>query len=64
MKKWDVYGKVVGSKYLGQFEAESAEKAIDLAGDELSHISLCWSCSDLIEDDLEIIDPIAVEVPE
>jgi len=49
-KKWDVYGKVVGSKYLGVFEAETEAEAIELALEsDAAHVSMCHQCSDHCE---------------
>lgn len=61
MSKYRAYGRVVGSKYLGEFEADSPEEAKKLAeqSDEC-HISLCWSCSDECED--PEIEEVYVEV--
>ena len=44
-RKWDVYGRVVATKYLGQFEADTKEEAEQLAlerGDAAVH--LCHAC--------------------
>lgn len=51
MKRWAVIGVVTGSKYLGTFEAETAEQAIEMAleGDTAS-CSLCHHCSRECED--------------
>jgi hypothetical protein len=52
MKKYQCYGRVVGSKFLGEVEAGSAaeaiEKAFDLPGAQ--HISICHQCAREIED--------------
>lgn len=50
-KKFDVYGTVVGTKYLGEFEAESKEEAVALALEsEGGIISLCHQCVSECED--------------
>ena len=54
MKKFNVYGIVTGTKYLGQVEAETEEEAKEKAegvGSYLElHISLCHQCSREIND--------------
>lgn len=51
MPKYNVYGTVVGSKYLGVFEASSAEEAVEkaLQSDE-AYVSLCHQCAGECED--------------
>jgi hypothetical protein len=44
MTKYRVYGRVVGSKYLGVFDAENPEEAIEKALDENGCVSLCHRC--------------------
>lgn len=48
MKKYNVYGSVSGTKYLGQIEAESMEQATKIAWDgrriALS-VDLCHQCA-------------------
>jgi hypothetical protein len=47
MPRWNVYGAVTGSKYLGQFEADTEEEAIAKAEDsDQTYVSLCHQCSD------------------
>ncbi len=48
MKKFSVSGTVVGGKYLGEFEAETAEEAVEKAL-ESAHVSFCNQCSDECE---------------
>jgi hypothetical protein len=49
--KYAVYGKVRASKFLGTFEAESAEKAIEMAlNSDAAYVSVCHQCSRDIED--------------
>ncbi|ACL60545.1 hypothetical protein [Methylobacterium nodulans] len=51
MPKFHVVGKVVGSKYLGCFEAATAEEAVEKALNEAGGpISLCHQCTDECED--------------
>ncbi len=50
-KKGCVYESVTGSKYVGEFEADTAEEAIELSYDsDGAGVSLCWSCSSECED--------------
>lgn len=50
-KKWSVTGVVVGSKYLGVFEAETKEEAEQMALEsEKAYCSLCHQCTDECED--------------
>ena len=58
MKKWNAYGRVVGSKYLGIIEAETEKEALDKAAKQCS-VCLCHQCSDECED--PEIDQITVE---
>ena len=48
--KYSVYGKVVGSKFLGTFEASSSEEAEQKALDANGHVSLCHHCAGECED--------------
>jgi|ADurb_Val_02_Slu_FD_contig_21_2875252_length_324_multi_2_in_0_out_0_2 Fe-S cluster assembly iron-binding protein IscA len=51
MKKWAVMGHVVGSKFLGIFEAETKEEAEDMAIEsDAASVSLCHQCSSECED--------------
>ncbi len=46
MPKYHVYGHVVGTKYLGEFEAETPEEAKEMAIEaEEAHVSFCHQCS-------------------
>lgn len=62
MMKFHVYGKVVGTKYLGTVEAESEKEAIRKVengeGPEMS-VQLCHHCSSQCED--PEIDDITVD---
>lgn len=50
-KMYHVTGTVVGGKYLGTYEAETAEQAVEKALNENGgHISLCHQCSGECED--------------
>ena len=49
-KKWDVTAHVYGSKFLGTFEADTAEEAIQKAYAENGHVSVCHQCSHEIND--------------
>jgi hypothetical protein len=59
-KKFAVNGRVIGGKYLGTYEAESAEKAIEMAEAE-AYVSLCHHCADDVGD-LEVDELEAREV--
>ena len=59
MTKWAVFGKVVGSKYIGSYEAETAEEAIELAQKD-AYVSLCHQCSGECED--PEVDEMVAEV--
>jgi hypothetical protein len=51
LKKWRVYGTVVGGKYLGEFEAATKEEAEQMAMEsDAAGISLCHQCTDECED--------------
>jgi hypothetical protein len=58
MPRFRCYGKVVGSKYLGVFEAETEEEATEKAlASEAACISLCHQCAGECEDpEVERID--------
>lgn len=46
MKKWRVYGKIVASKYLGEFEAETKEEAERLALEsDAAMVCFCHACA-------------------
>ena len=61
MKRFAVYGKVYGTKYLGTFEAESPERAEEIAMTKNGGVSLCHQCSREIGDP-EISECFAEEV--
>lgn len=62
LKKFKVFGSIVGSKYLGVYEVENAEEAIEKALDKAKAL-LCPQCS-FDFDDLQISEAIAEEVEE
>jgi hypothetical protein len=47
--KFNVYATVTGSKYIGEFEADTKEEALEKAADEC-YVSLCCQCSRECED--------------
>lgn len=50
MPKYAVYGKVHASKFLGEFEADSAEQAIEMGLEsEANQFCLCHQCADEID---------------
>lgn len=59
-RTWNVWGKVVGTKYLGTFKASNAEEAI-LKAEKDCYVSLCSQCADECED-ADISDFIVEEV--
>lgn len=61
MPKYYVVGTVIGSKYLGEFEADTPEEAVEkaLASDKAS-VNLCHRCAGECENaeiDEAIADP-------
>ena len=47
MPRFRCYGKVCGTKYLGEFEAATREEAKELAYEsEAADISFCHNCED------------------
>jgi hypothetical protein len=50
MPKFNVYGTVQASKYLGEFEAATPEEAEELALEANGHCSVCHQCTSEIED--------------
>lgn len=52
MPKFAVYGIAHGSKFLGEFEADTEEEAKEMAANSAeNHICLCHQCSSEIEID-------------
>jgi hypothetical protein len=63
MPKYSVVATVSGSKYLGEFEAATAEEAVQMALEsEAAQVCLCHQCSDQCEDP-ECVAASADEVP-
>lgn len=59
MPKFTVTGIVSGGKYLGEFEAETAEAAVEMAlASDAASCSLCHQCANQVEDP-EIQDAFA-----
>ena len=56
MKTFSVYGKVVGTKYLGEVIAKNKKEAIKKADLREAWVSVCHQCSK------EISDPEIVEI--
>ncbi len=51
MPKWSVWAKVVGTKYLGEFEADTKEDAEAMALEsDAASITLCHHCGEKCED--------------
>lgn len=51
MPKFSVWAKVVGTKYLGQFEADTKAAAEEMAMEsDSASVSLCHQCNDECED--------------
>lgn len=49
--KFSCYAQVIGSKYLGDVEADSLEEAEEKADElETLNIGLCHQCADQVED--------------
>jgi hypothetical protein len=63
MPKYRVYGKVVGTKYIGEFEAATKEEAEQMAWEnDEAYVSVCHQCSRDIEDpEIERMEVIEVE---
>lgn len=62
MPKFDIYVPAVGTRYIGVYEAETAEAAIDLALAECKDgIHLCHACAKEFVDtpELDWDNPIA-----
>lgn len=60
MAKWECYAAVVGTKYLGQVDAETEEEAKEKALElDTCFVSVCHQCSSEVGD--IDIDEITVE---
>jgi hypothetical protein len=57
MPRYHVVGKVSGSKYLGEFEADSPGEAIEKAIAKNGMVCLCHRCSAECEDAEVDVDP-------
>ena len=63
--KYRVYGIWTGSKFLGEFEANSEEGAIDMAAEsEANYVGLCHQCAHELEVDEPFAQEFQVEVDE
>lgn len=60
MKRWNVYAAVHASAYLGEYEAETEDDAIEMALNEAS-VSVCHYCAKKIQDP-EIGEATAEEI--
>lgn len=52
MKKYHIYGKVGGTKYLGTVKAVSETEALENADEELGHkmtVDLCHQCASQVD---------------
>lgn len=62
MKTWSVTGVVTGSKWLGEFVAETEAEAIQMALEsDAAQVGLCHQCSGECEDP-EVGEAVASEV--
>lgn len=60
MKTYTCYAKIVGTKWLGDVEAENATEALKLAHElDTCYVSVCHQCSDQV--DSPEIDEVFVE---
>lgn len=64
MPKYRVYGVVIGSKLIGEYEAETPEQAKNMAADsDENYVSLCHQCAKEI-DDAQVSDAHDYQVEE
>ncbi|GKV69839.1 hypothetical protein NCCP2716_27580 [Sporosarcina sp. NCCP-2716] len=64
MPKYSIYGVVIGTKYIGEFEADSKEEAEEMAWEhDNASVSLCHHCAGKEIDEPEI-DRLVVEESE
>ena len=49
MPKFQAYGKVVGSKFIGEFTAKNKKEAQKMA-EAQAYVSLCHQCASEVED--------------
>lgn len=64
MAKWRVYVPVSTALYLGTFEADTAEEAVELGLAEMDVPSLCHQCVDRLGDSPQPVDEQAFAEPE
>jgi hypothetical protein len=64
VKTFMVYGLVTGTKYLGEFKAETADEAVDMAlQSDANDVSLCHQCSGGFDlDNKSCMDATAEEI--
>lgn len=64
MMRYNVYGIVTGTKYIGEFEAASKEEAVEIAlQSKNNNFHLCCECSGNVElDEMSCQDAHAEEV--
>ena len=49
MPKYYVHASVVASKFIGEYEADTKEKAIEMAWKE-AHVSVCHKCAGEVDE--------------
>jgi hypothetical protein len=50
MAKFNIYGIWTASKFIGEFEAETEEEAVEMAANsEENHVCLCHQCANQVE---------------
>ncbi|MEJ6529603.1 hypothetical protein [Exiguobacterium sp. USCH10] len=49
MPKYMIHATVVASKYIGEYEAETEERAIEMAWKD-AHVSICHQCSGEVDE--------------
>lgn len=58
--RYSVYGRVVGTKYLGSFEAKTPQEAESLGMAQEGYVNICHQCAHEVEDP-EIVECIVEE---
>lgn len=62
MAKYEVYGLIKTSKFIGEFEANSKEEAEKMAWDsDEAYVSLCYHCSREFATEIEVTEMVAEE---
>lgn len=61
--RWRVHASVVGTKYLGEFDADTEEEAIEMAIRANGYVSICHQCASECEDP-EIDEVTAEQIDE